>query len=401
MGIAKLETFNIKKYQNQLRTFLRILSEYPQEGQLSRFLPVYFRANKQMGSGDRRTTNRLLYSYFRIGRLFSQFRIEDRLVIAEYLCSKDVNAFVDALDPELHQSITMPLNEKFGILKNRYSSFNLNEIYPFAHHLSDGIDPDKFIISHLIQPDLFIRLYKKYADTVKVKLEQAGIPFEEVKECCLRLPNGTKLESVFPEDHGARYYEVQDFSSQRTGDFFCPNDWDAWWDCCAASGGKSLLLYEQNNKIKLLVSDLRDSILNNLDLRFRQAGVLKYQRKQLDLTKNPDLYIANYAFDGIVLDIPCTGSGTWGRTPELISQFKEASIIKFQLLQRSIIKNVVKYLKEDKPLVYITCSVFKEENEENVDFIVREYGFRVERMEILKGYLDKADSMFVARLIKK
>ena len=58
-----------------------------------------------------------------------------------------------------------------------------------------------------------------------------------------------------------------------------PNKWDQWWDACAASGGKSLLLHELEPDIKLVVSDIRESILANLDERFQQAGLRKYQKK--------------------------------------------------------------------------------------------------------------------------
>ena len=82
----------------------------------------------------------------------------------------------------------------------------------------------------------------------------------------------------------------------------------------------------------------------------------------------------------------------------MISQFQEYRIKAFQNLQQSIAKNIVKYLKPGKPLVYITCSVFKEENEEVVDFLVKELGLKLQEQKVLKGYGRKSDSMFVARL---
>ena len=69
-------------------------------------------------------------------------------------------------------------------------------------------------------------------------------------------------------------------------------------------------------------------------------------------------------------------------------------------LQQNIARNVVKYLKPGKPLVYITCSVFKAENGGIVEFIVKELGLRLEEQAVLKGYGEKADTMFVARLIR-
>jgi hypothetical protein len=83
----------------------------------------------------------------------------------------------------------------------------------------------------------------------------------------------------------------------------------------------------------------------------------------------------------------------------MISQFSRRSIDFFQRLQQSHIRNVVKYLKPGKPLIYITCSAFKAENEDVVDFIVKELGLKVEEQIVLKGYGHKADTMFAARLL--
>ena len=127
---------------------------------------------------------------------------------------------------------------------------------------------------------------------------------------------------------------------------------------------------------------------------------MKYQRKQLDLTQNVDQELHDYAFDGIILDAPCSGSGTWGRTPEMISQFEPQKIEFFQRLQKTIAANVIKFLKPGKPLIYITCSAFKAENEDVIDYLVKECGLKLEEMKVLAGYENKADSMFVARLVK-
>ncbi|MEO5909763.1 MAG: RsmB/NOP family class I SAM-dependent RNA methyltransferase, partial [Pelobium sp.] len=152
--------------------------------------------------------------------------------------------------------------------------------------------------------------------------------------------------------------------------------------------------------IKLLVSDNRKSILENLKERFALAGIRNYQRKLFDLTLSQDLFLHDYEFDGIIMDAPCSGSGTWGRTPEMIAQFADHKIKFFTELQRKIAKNVIKYLKPGKPFIYITCSVFKQENEEQVSWLCKEFDLEVAQQELIKGYEAKADTMFVARLIK-
>ncbi|MGV3510108.1 MAG: RsmB/NOP family class I SAM-dependent RNA methyltransferase [Sphingobacteriaceae bacterium] len=385
----------MERFHHQLKTFLRILESYKEDKPLAKFLPDFFRRNKQMGSTDRRVASSLLYNYFRLGNACANLPTEERLFLAEFLVSSTSNAFLQHFKPELNEKVTLSLDEKIVFLESQNIGFLLTDVFPFHAHISKGIDQTEFLKSFFIQPDLFINIYPGKTAWVSSKLEEAEISYQEEAERSLRLPNGTKLDQLFPDN---KYFQVQDLSSQEACSYFKPNKYDYWWDCCAASGGKSINIFHQQPDIKLLVSDIRESVLENLDERFSNAGLTKYQKKILDLTKDPQPFIHAFEFDGIIFDAPCTGSGTWGRSPEMISQFQEYRIKAFQNLQQSIAKNIVKYLKPGKPLVYITCSVFKEENEEVVDFLVKELGLKLQEQKVLKGYSRKSDSMFVARL---
>jgi 16S rRNA (cytosine967-C5)-methyltransferase len=382
---------------NQLKTFQRILDEYPAETPLSKFLPGFYRQNKQMGSTDRRIAGRLVYNYFRLGRALPNLPAADRLFVAEFLCNTQINSFIQYFKPEWAACIHFGIAEKLAMVKTAYHDFKLDDVFPWTGQLSAGIDKEAFLRSFFVQPDLFIRVYKGYETQVKVALASAEIVFKDEGNSCCALPNGTRLETVIPNHN---WYEVQDYSSQQAAQYFKPNKWEHWWDTCAASGGKSLLLHDLEPTVKLVVSDIRESILSNLQERFQQAGIMKYQSKLLDLTQNNDLILHDYAFDGIILDAPCSGSGTWGRTPEMISQFDDHKIEFFNRLQKDITRNVVKYLKPGKPLIYITCSVFKAENEDVVNYMVKEFGLKVEEQTVLNGYRNRADTMFMARLVK-
>lgn len=386
--------------EQQLRTFKRVYETFPADKPLAKFLPEFFKRNKQMGSNDRRSASRLLYNYFRLGRALADKSVEQRLFLAEFLCTAVDNPFLHHFRPDLNEKIYLTLDEKVS-----YASLNeglaMNEVFPFTGHLSDGIDERAFLRSFFVQPDLFIRIHPQAVSWVRKTLNESSIDFNMIAEHTVALPNGTNLNTLFPDNNfPVKPYEVQDLSSQKTAVYFKPNRYEHWWDSCAASGGKSLLLFSEQPDIRLLVSDIRESVLENLDERFIAAGLRTYQKKLIDLTKNADPEIHHYEFDGIILDAPCTGSGTWGRTPEMISQFEEYKIRGFQNLQMTIAANVIKYLKLGKPLIYITCSVFREENEEIISWLQKSHGMQLEGYELIKGYENKADSMFVARLIK-
>lgn len=386
--------------EQQLRTFLKVLEQYPGDRPLGKFLPDFFRRNKQMGSNDRRSASRLLYNYFRLGRALRNRRAEERLFIAEFLCTEVDNPFLQHFRPDLNGMIQLRLDEKIRYAEDN-EGFKLEEVFPFISHLSGDIDVSAFLASFFIQPDLFIRIIPGAQDTVLDIFRNSAIEYRRIGEYCIALPNGTNLNSLFTDmEYPVKPYEVQDLSSQYTLNYFKPKRYEHWWDACAASGGKSLLLFSEQPDIKLVVSDIRSSVLDNLDERFIAAGLRTYQKKVIDLVQNPDPELHHYQFDGIILDAPCSGSGTWGRTPEMISQFAEFKIQGFHNLQKTIAGNVIKYLKPGKPLIYITCSVFREENEEIVSYLQNEYGLQLEASELIKGWDKKADTMYVARLLK-
>lgn len=345
-----------------------------------------------MGSSDRRMTSRLCYNFLRIGDFAKDTSMEERIVYAEYLCEQD-SPIVALLRPDLYVSMGDSLETKIAKVEA-----DTNLFFPFSGEFSDGINKEAFLQSQLVQPDLFIRIKKGKEGSVRKELGNRHIPFREISEGTLALPNGSRLQdlSTIKGD-----YEVQDWSSQRTIDFIHAEKDERWWDACAGSGGKALLFLDRYPKTNLMVSDVRLSILRNLDERFEQAKIKNaYRKKIIDLTGDISSVLGKETFDGIILDIPCSGSGTWGRTPEMKVQFSKEKLNTFAQLQQHIISNVIAYLKPGKVLTYITCSVYKAENEDVVNHITARHRLQIKDMRILDGYREKADTMFVARLFK-
>ena len=195
---------------------------------------------------------------------------------------------------------------------------------------------------------------------------------------------------------------IQDYNSQRVGEFVKLQTTNyklqtAVWDCCAASGGKSIMAYDINPNIELTVSDMRESILENLKKRFAVAGIKKYNSFVADLSNGQVAKsVPTKVYDLIICDAPCTGSGTWSRTPEQLFYFKKETIEKYTALQKKILENVVPHIKPGGQLLYITCSVFKKENEDVVKYVQENFKLKLQKKEILKGYEMKADTLFAA-----
>ena len=113
-----------------------------------------------------------------------------------------------------------------------------------------------------------------------------------------------------------------------------------------------------------------------------------------DLTK-PD-FAFDKTFDVILCDAPCSGSGTWSRTPEQLFYFEEEKIHYYSNLQKKIAETASWLLKPGGYFLYSTCSVFRAENEDVVSFIESTTQLKLVKANYYKGYQHKADTLFAA-----
>lgn len=395
-GLALTEAVSSRmtRWENYLASAEKIIGAYTGSLPLHHFLKSFFKEHPYMGGRDRRWISQLVYHYFRLGHWGKTLPLKERIITGTFLCETAPNDFLAVLRPDWNERVSLPLSEKAALLP---AALTPDAIFPLITSLSDSLDANAYAYTMLTQPRLFIRVRQQKLDKVKALLDKAGIAYEVfANRTTIALPNGTKIETIVTEKS---WYEVQDASSQQTGALFLPAAGQRWWDCCAASGGKSILLKDLQPGVQLLVSDVRRSILENLQQRFAAAGIKHYDARVADLTA-PGFAasMGHQQFDGIILDAPCSGSGTWGRTPESISFFKPEEIGKYQQLQQKIAHNVVPFLKKGGALIYITCSVFKQENEEVVSYIERISDLRRQAGGVIPGYDQGADTMYAVRL---
>ena len=404
----------VSRYHSYLNSTVTILFLYKGDEPFPLFVKRYFSGNKKFGSTDRKQISHLCYCYFRLGKALPAMPVEERIITALFLCSDEPNKILEELKPEWNQKTSLSARDKISFLHLTDLS---NKIFPWNEELSVGIDKEEFSLSYLQQPDLFLRIRPGHAEDVLLKINAIEIEYEFISPFTLRLPNSFKADQHFELD---KEVVVQDYNSQQVIFFlqnFKPHPAEggtgnkfSLWDCCAASGGKSIMAKDILGDIDLTVSDIRESILLNLKKRFSVAGINKYKSLLLDLTKenfqntiksNPRLTDSvGQEYSMIIADVPCTGSGTWGRTPEQLYYFEDRKIEEYASLQKQIVTNVISHLAPGGYFLYITCSVFKKENEEAIDFIKDKFQLQLVKMELLKGYDKKADTMFAA-LLKK
>lgn len=373
------------------RSALEIIDLYKGGQPFAGWLRKYFSSNKKFGSRDRKWVSHLCYSYYRTGRAFEGHSQQEKMLRGLFLVSNTKSELLGALDPELNEHAEKTFQEKLEVLKGQ----EWDPVGTLGDHLSPEIDPQQFSRSIYKQPDLFLRIRPGNNENVKIKMQNASIPFEEVADGCIALANNTNLENVIDLDKEAA---VQDRNSQRSLDSFFENykgkESFFAWDCCAASGGKSLLLYDHFPKVQLTISDVRESILFNLQNRFKRAGVPGYKSLVADVS-SPD-FSPPGSFDLVICDAPCSGSGTWSRTPEQLYYFSAKDIERYASLQKKIALNAVKAVKPGGYFVYITCSVFKKENDEVVRDILAGNEMKLIGGTYVTGYDKKADTLYSA-----
>jgi 16S rRNA (cytosine967-C5)-methyltransferase len=380
------------RYQSYLNTALQLISDYTAQEPFAHYCKKYFKEHKKHGSTDRKQIIHLCYCYFRLGNTAKQLPAEERMLLALYLCSTTANPLLQALKPAWNESVLLPLREKYAAI----------HVFSFNTPCSDGMDREAFAAAHFVQPDLFLRIRPGKEMLVKTQLNRHAISFKQIGTSCIALPNATKIETVVQLDTDA---VVQDYSSQQIERFLrlvkVPvNKKMLVWDCCAASGGKSIMAKDTLEQVELTVSDVRASILLNLKKRFAAAGISGYKAFIADLTRST-FNVQLPLFHLIMADVPCSGSGTWGRIPEQLSFFKEETLMHYNNLQKKIVATVIPRLLTGGYLLYSTCSVFKSENEAVVEFITGNFPVSLVHMELIKGYHKKADTMFAALLKKQ
>jgi 16S rRNA (cytosine967-C5)-methyltransferase len=375
------------KYDNQLRYASTIVKQYNGQVPLSAWLKQYFRNNKQMGSRDRKTIAEMVYGYYRLGH--QKFdSVEERLL-----------AFIATSDnlPEVRDYFFNKASNKQDL------QVSVDKIFPFKIHLSDGINSDQFSSSFLVQPNLFLRIRPGKEEDVFQKLNDNFTSYHLCSNDCLELPNSTKIESVLEINSEV---VVQDKSSQATGRLIRevarnkPGKLNVW-DCCAASGGKSIMAHDFIADISLTVSDIRESIISNLHSRFQEAKINNYTARVMDVA-SPAATVPPSIYDLVIADVPCSGSGTWSRTPEQLYFFREEKIKYYSDLQKRIVSRVIPSLKPYAYLLYITCSVFREENEELVQYVTQNFqNLEAVTASLIQGYEDRADTLYAALFINR
>jgi len=197
-------------------------------------------------------------------------------------------------------------------------------------------------------------------------------------------PIGVRLKKRLPAFNTQAFkdgkYEVQDEGSQIVAQLCTAKPGNKVVDFCAGAGGKTLAIAAtMKNKGRILAFDVVERRLNEMPKRLARAGVHNVVTHLLRDERDPFLKRHVGTADWVVVDAPCSGSGTWRRNPDLKWRFTLDDLQEIKALQESILQSAARLCKPGGKLLYITCSIFPDENAHQVkNFLANNPEFRVE-----------------------
>ncbi len=170
-------------------------------------------------------------------------------------------------------------------------------------------------------------------------------------------------------EHALGYIYVQEAASMIPTVVLGPAPHDTVLDICAAPGSKSTQMAAMmENKGVLVANDITGNRTKILELNLQRCGVLN-----AIITKSRGQALRGFEFDKILVDAPCSGTGTIRRNPETLKIWNPDMVKRLALVQRQLITTAFEMLKDGGAMVYSTCSLEPEENEGVVDFLLKKF----------------------------
>ena len=399
----------------QFRSAQEILETLVSSEMSPKVLINWGRQNRFAGSKDRRKIRDIVYYCLRNKRYLlhrwnnKESKGDGRNLVLSFLYDHyhndhltDFNIFFGSRDFDLQ-----PLSgTERNILSNKFLKREAVREDPVKYSYPDfldkslkkslGKDFSEIMELFLKRAAVFIRANKIKISTEDLSSELKAEGFEiesQVKNKhalkVLNASNKLRLSKHFSEG----LFEFQDLGSQQVVNNFLIKKDMSILDFCAGGGGKSLALASHfSNNIELFAYDLNSSRLKPCKIRAERACA---KIKFLD-----DRMLFGKAFDAVIVDAPCSGSGTWRRDPFTKWNLSLSEINKLSEIQYSILNQVVSYVNKSGLIFYITCSLLDEENGEVISrFLKNNNDYCLEREQFISP-LEGGDGFFLSVLKK-
>ncbi len=251
-------------------------------------------------------------------------------------------------------------------------------------------------------------------EELKRELEKEGVSVKEgIYQNVLHLSKTADIAKLKAFQQGK--FHVQDESSITAVEALAPQPQEKILDMCAAPGGKSFLMAEKmQNKGSIYSCDIHEHKLELLQEGAERLGLSIIQTKKQDGRIFQEEQ--QESFDRVLVDAPCSGLGLIRKKPDIRLKKDGNTIDALLLIQKEILTQAAKYVKQNGILVYSTCTLCKKENEKNVEWFLQEHkNFELElpllpqtlmtetqqKTITLYPHIHHTDGFFIARFRRK
>ncbi len=358
-----------------------------------RIISDWFRTRRFAGSGDRRAVRDLVYAAIRAcGEVPASGRAAMLLLAGR--------------DPALAALFDGARHAPSPILEGETAAVpGLAPAWVCEKLARSGIDGES-ALALVDRAPLDVRINTLRAGTAD--LPEGGVPTNAPNG--LRYPSGTALERS--EAFLAGAIEVQDTGSQLACLAVGARPGETVIDLCAGAGGKTLALAAaMDGRGELIAADVDRARLSRLAPRAERAGAAGIRTVLLDPGRELEgLAEWQGGADAVLVDAPCSGTGTWRRNPEARWRLTAEQLARLTALQARLLDLAAGLVSPSGRLVYVTCSLLDEEGADQVEaFLVRHPGWRAEAPSFPAGtprgkglrlspHSDATDGFFIARL---
>ncbi|MEK6773873.1 MAG: methyltransferase domain-containing protein [Bdellovibrionota bacterium] len=238
-------------------------------------------------------------------------------------------------------------------------------------------------------------------DSLQAKLKEEGVETVPVPDVPSALMLVERKNVFVTKSFHEGLFELQDAASQMVAPLLNPQPGERIFDACAGGGGKSLHLAAlMKNKGKILAFDIHEWKLKELKLRARRNSVDIVETRWIDSTKV--IKRLEGQADGVLLDVPCSGSGVLKRNPDAKWKLNIPEIEKLKETQKQILQSYSSLVKSKGRLVYATCSVFPDENQQQVQKFLENNSqmWRLEKEIVVLPHIQNYDGFYAALLVK-
>lgn len=342
----------------------QLLEEYEQQtAPLDLFISNYFRAHKALGSKDRGFIAEAVYALVRWKGVLDYF-CEPEVPTWPKRIAKLKTLDIDSLQDEelipLHIRLSFP-KELFDLILESHGMENGSEIC-----LASNFPAPTTVRANLLKTTRgkLLERWQELYPVFPCKFAETGITFRK------------KLNFFVLPEFTEGLFEVQDEGSQLLADLVQIAPGQVLLDYCAGSGGKTLAIAPaMQGKGQIYLHDIRPHALLEARKRLKRAGVQNGQILNSDEDKK--LKLLKKKCDWVLVDAPCTGTGTLRRNPDMKWKFSVEAYERLIGQQRHIFEKALSFLKPGGTIVYATCSVLSGENQRQVDHFLKTYNLEL------------------------